>query len=226
MRRSLARSRVSSPEVVNRWATRPSQMPRSARPQGGACAVGLAERAPQRGRRRRRVRRLEPHRHAPSIRGRRTGLIVRSTCPITGDGVRLNVAPARVVAADPAGLQVSFPAPGAARAQDITGSFCCHVHFLAGQPAGTAWLANHPSGLVLSVRDAFLLGQLVTAALLTGVRFDDGAHAGLPAPQPQGAPVRLLARVLLPAHCGRTRAEVVPAAGRAPVGRARGQANS
>jgi alkylmercury lyase len=152
--------------------------------------------------------------------------IVRSTCPITGDGVRLNVAPARVVAADPAGLQVSFPAPGAARAQDITGSFCCHVHFLAGQPAGTAWLANHPSGLVLSVRDAFLLGQLVTAALLTGVRFDDGAHAGLPAPQPQGAPVRLLARVLLPAHCGRTRAEVVPAAGRAPVGRARGQANS
>jgi hypothetical protein len=39
---------------------------------------------------------------------------------------------------------VSFPAPAATSTADITGSFCCHVHFLAGRAAAEQWLAQRP----------------------------------------------------------------------------------
>ena len=63
---------------------------------------------------------------------------VRSRCPVTGAEVRLTVEPDGVRESDPDPLRVSFPQPGAASTDDITGSFCCHVHFLAGPAAADA----------------------------------------------------------------------------------------
>lgn len=87
---------------------------------------------------------------------------VGSTCPITGTEVRLTVAPDRVLECQPRDLWVSFPSPSRASVQDITGSFCCHVHFLAGDAASARWLADHDGGFVLPLEDAFELGRLAT----------------------------------------------------------------
>jgi alkylmercury lyase len=91
---------------------------------------------------------------------------VESTCAVTGAGVRLTVAPGGVRAAEPAALQVSFPAPASTVTSDITASFCCHVHFLAGQAAAEAWLAENPRGLTLGLEDAVELGRLATRQLV------------------------------------------------------------
>jgi alkylmercury lyase len=99
----------------------------------------------------------------PRLLGREA--IVRSSCPITGADIRLVVAPDGVRDQRPDDLWVSFPPPHEASTADITGSFCCHVHFLAGSSAAEQWHAGHDRGLVLTVADAFELGRLATRAL-------------------------------------------------------------
>jgi alkylmercury lyase len=95
---------------------------------------------------------------------------VESTCPVTGAQVRLTVGPDGVRAAEPLSLQVSFPAPASTDTSDAIASFCCHVHFLAGQDAAERWLADHQGGLTLSLADAVELGRLATQQLLADGR--------------------------------------------------------
>jgi alkylmercury lyase len=87
---------------------------------------------------------------------------VQSTCPVTGAEVRLGVTPDGVGSADPKALWLSFPPLGSASVADITGSFCCHVHFLAGRAAAARWLSDHPRAAALTLEDAFELGRLAT----------------------------------------------------------------
>jgi alkylmercury lyase len=91
---------------------------------------------------------------------------VDSICPVTGTDVQVIVGPGGVLAAEPASLRVSFPAPASTVTSDITASFCCHVHFLAGQDAAEAWLAENPEGLTLSMEEAVELGRLATRQLV------------------------------------------------------------
>lgn len=100
----------------------------------------------------------------PALLGREAR--VRSTCPITHDGITLTVTPGGVREAQPHDLWVSLPPPEQTSTADITGSFCCHVHFLAGETATPTWRARH-QGLALSLDDAFELGRLATKALRT-----------------------------------------------------------
>jgi alkylmercury lyase len=109
----------------------------------------------------------------PSLLGREAR--VESSCPVTGTDVRLSVGPDGVQAADPPSLQVSFPAAASTDTSDIIASFCCHVHFLAGQGAADSWLADNQNGLTLSLEDAVELGRLATQQLL-----EDGR------PRPEG----------------------------------------
>jgi alkylmercury lyase len=90
---------------------------------------------------------------------------VNSTCPATGAAVRLTVVPDRVVASHPQDVRVSFPPAGQASTADIVESFCCHVHFLAGEDAATEWVSRSPGTFVLDLDDAFELGRLSTRAL-------------------------------------------------------------
>lgn len=83
---------------------------------------------------------------------------VRSTCPVTGRGVQLEVSPQAVVRAEPEELYVSFPPRESTDTSNIIASFCCHVHFLAGHAAAAAWNATHPGAQVLDLRAAFALG--------------------------------------------------------------------
>jgi len=87
---------------------------------------------------------------------------VESTCPVTGSGVRLSVDPNGVRHADPQPLWVSFPPAATTSTADITGTFCCHVHFLASPAAAEHWLNRHPEGTVLDIDDAYELGRKAT----------------------------------------------------------------
>jgi alkylmercury lyase len=87
---------------------------------------------------------------------------VESNCPVTDTPVRLAVDQFGVRDIHPEDVGVSFPPPGTASTADITGSFCCHVHFLAGRSATDEWLSRHEGATVLSVPDAFALGRLAT----------------------------------------------------------------
>jgi alkylmercury lyase len=97
---------------------------------------------------------------------------VESTCPMTGTEVRLTVAPDRVLAARPEDVWVSFPAPAQTSTDEIVESFCCHVHFLAGEDTAGRWASAHPGGFALPLADAFELGRLATRALFTPVEPD------------------------------------------------------
>ena len=100
----------------------------------------------------------------PSLLGREAR--VESSCPVAGTEVRLTVGADGVQFAEPSALQVSFPAPASTDTADIIASFCCHVHFLAGQEAAAKWLAENQDGLTLSLDDAVELGRLATRQLL------------------------------------------------------------
>lgn len=90
---------------------------------------------------------------------------VRSRCPVTGNAVELVVSRQRVEHAQPEPLYVSFPPPASTDTDNITGSFCCHVHFLAGDDAAGHWREPHPDGEVLDVQAAFALGCRTVAPL-------------------------------------------------------------
>jgi alkylmercury lyase len=87
---------------------------------------------------------------------------VQSICPVSGTVVRLAVDPHGVRRADPEPLWVSFPPPAATSTADITGTFCCHVHFLATRAAADHWLRGHPEGTVLDLDSAYELGRKAT----------------------------------------------------------------
>lgn len=98
---------------------------------------------------------------------------VRSTCPVTGTIVELVVAPDGVMSALPGDLRVSFPPPGVTDTNDITGSFCCHVVFLAGAAAARTWRQTRADDLVFDVDAAYELGRrAVTAVLEPGFSTD------------------------------------------------------
>jgi alkylmercury lyase len=63
---------------------------------------------------------------------------------------------------DPDPLRISFPRPGAASTDDLTGSFCCHLHFLAGSGAAERRIADHDGAVVVTLDEAFELGRLAT----------------------------------------------------------------
>ena len=91
---------------------------------------------------------------------------VRSLCPVTGSTVELVVTPDGVTNADPADLHVSFPPPAATDTANITGSFCCHVFFLAGADAARSWRHARADDVVLDIDAAFELGHRAVTALL------------------------------------------------------------
>lgn len=90
---------------------------------------------------------------------------VRSTCPVTGRAIELTVAPDGIEQVEPERLQVSFPPLATTDTSNITRSFCCHVHFLAGNDAARAWQDAHPDGEVLDLQAAFALGRGTVAPL-------------------------------------------------------------
>ena len=98
---------------------------------------------------------------------------VSSVCPATGQPIRLRVSPERLEHFDPRSLVLSLLIQeGLATCCNIRDAFCAYSQFFASRQAASAWQASHPDGHLLSIEEAFTLGQ--TLARLTMQRHQDG----------------------------------------------------
>jgi alkylmercury lyase len=98
---------------------------------------------------------------------------VSSTCPVTGTPIHLMVTPEGVEQLDPASAVVSLRMQeGLATCGNIREAFCAYSQFFASSEAASAWHALYPDGVVLSIAEAFTLGQKLTR--LSTQRLSDG----------------------------------------------------
>lgn len=98
---------------------------------------------------------------------------VASTCPATGDPIRVRLDPDRVADFSPPGLVVSSDMP-CSRVPDIRTAGCVHGHFFASADAAAPWRAEHPSGTLRPVVDEF--ADALRAA--TALGWAGSRHAG------------------------------------------------
>jgi alkylmercury lyase len=100
----------------------------------------------------------------PALLGRMARVI--SSCPVTGQEIRLTVTPEVIADLEPAGAVVSVHLPG--EDTDI-----CHVHedicndgfFFVSREVASTWPSLHPKAVVLSVEEAAQLGRAFASTL-------------------------------------------------------------
>jgi alkylmercury lyase len=90
---------------------------------------------------------------------------VTSRSPSSGTEIALTVTPTGPTDLEPAKAVVSMLLPVGAFDADVIKRFCHFVHFFASREDSAAWVAEHPSAFVLSVDDAYRLGQLTNRAV-------------------------------------------------------------
>jgi len=97
----------------------------------------------------------------PGILGKTADVTSRD--PITHSPIALTVGPDGGKEVRPRSTVVSFLAPDRTFDRDVIANFCHFVHFFSSPETGDAWTAEHPGTFLLSVEDAFRLGQLTNA---------------------------------------------------------------
>jgi len=102
---------------------------------------------------------------APLIR---PSLHLEETCPATGTPIRLVFTPRGVEQVEPAGAVVAMLSPQECRntletagdIEEVDANFCAQMPLFASAEAAQGWLAAHPGGQVLPVRQAWDLSGL------------------------------------------------------------------
>jgi alkylmercury lyase len=85
---------------------------------------------------------------------------VTSRCPITGKQISLTVSPTGPTDLRPMDTVISFLLPEGEFDARVIQRFCHFVHFFATRTAGERWSGEHPGTFLLSVEDAYRLGEL------------------------------------------------------------------
>ena len=80
--------------------------------------------------------------------------LVESTCPATGQAIRLELEPDGITAANPSQTVVS-QRHCAELVNDIRAQVCDHGNFYSSADAAAAWLSEHPDGELLTVAETF-----------------------------------------------------------------------
>jgi alkylmercury lyase len=80
--------------------------------------------------------------------------VIESVCAATGQPIRVEVTPDRVLAVDPPGAVVSKVRPDHA-VDDVRAEICDLGSFFSAATAAGDWLATHPEGAVAPVREDF-----------------------------------------------------------------------
>lgn len=80
--------------------------------------------------------------------------VVESTCPSTGQPIRVHVAPDSVINLEPAGTVVTRIRPDRA-VTDVRVQICALGNFFASTQAAAGWLQANPHGSVVSLHDDF-----------------------------------------------------------------------
>jgi len=90
--------------------------------------------------------------------------VVESTCPVTGQPIRVEVTPASVRRVDPPDAVVSEVRPEQ-RVADVRAEICSLGSFFSSREAAAGWLAEHPEGQLNSVEEDFELHRRVLTEL-------------------------------------------------------------
>ena len=88
---------------------------------------------------------------------------VESVCPVTKGQISLEVGPDGVKRVDPSTVVVSFLTPDRPFDRDVIANFCHFVHFFRSTDVAASWISRHTGTFLLSVDEAFALGQLTNA---------------------------------------------------------------
>lgn len=92
----------------------------------------------------------------PAILGE--SAVAESTCPVTGQAIRIAMTPDAVLSIDPDRAVVSqLLDPGGVG--DVRSQVCDQGHFFASMDAAREWANAHPHGRLLTVTEAFDEGQ-------------------------------------------------------------------
>ncbi len=110
----------------------------------------------------------------PALLGRPAS--IESPCRGTGDPVHIEVTPAGIEAVEPPSAVVSIVA--ARDLANLRRVSCNNTHFFSSPGAASRWLEKHPEATILSVEDAFRLGQLIAEGLSDISRSAEPADAG------------------------------------------------
>lgn len=90
---------------------------------------------------------------------------VESTCPATGEPIRMTVAPDGVEDLEPAGAVLSFPEPDIeACRRDVRGAFCDRSEFFRSAAAARERFGTGGDVRVLTVEEGFELGRALRAS--------------------------------------------------------------
>lgn len=85
---------------------------------------------------------------------------VESSCPVTGDAIRLAVNPREVQSVDPVGTMMSFVAPDESKVREnVVLNFCHYVHFFRSTQAAEVWRSQQSGTRILTVAEAWALGR-------------------------------------------------------------------
>jgi alkylmercury lyase len=89
---------------------------------------------------------------------------VESTCPQTGQAIRIELTPDGVERLDPPDAVMTAVRPRG-RLADVRSATCAHGHFFSSIEATAAWTEGHPGGHVYPVEEAFRLDRQVIQQL-------------------------------------------------------------
>lgn len=101
----------------------------------------------------------------PGLIGRRADVV--STCPVTGEEIRLAVRPDGIESAQPDGVVLSTVVPGysaacaAGQKGGAQGPVCSSMHFFRDRRAAAAWLVAQPDIAILTLEEAWELARRV-----------------------------------------------------------------
>lgn len=91
---------------------------------------------------------------------------IESRCARTNNRIQLTLDPEGLQNVLPASAVMSFLVPDSHDVKDnIVANFCHFVYFFESMDAGLAWIAHTPDTFLLSIEDAYVLGQKVNAGL-------------------------------------------------------------
>jgi alkylmercury lyase len=90
--------------------------------------------------------------------------VVESTCPRTGQPIRIELTPDAVEQIDPPDAVMSAVRP-AGQVADVRSATCNHGHFFSSIAAAAAWNSAHPNGHLYRVEEAFQLDREVIRQL-------------------------------------------------------------
>lgn len=85
---------------------------------------------------------------------------ITSVCPVTKEKIRLTVSK-EGAEFEPSSTVMSFvkPQSGIKIDESVITNFCHKIHFFSSEEAASKWVAENPDAFVISVQDAFRLGQ-------------------------------------------------------------------